>query len=102
MNVNILLEPAKTEKSTKKVESSQFTFMVAKNASKGQIAQAVEDAFGVNVLRVNTVSIAGKRRKFGKFTKTLPDRKKAVVVVKKGQSIDLFEAQKKGRGRKKR
>ena len=102
MNVNILLKPVKTEKSTKKAESSQFTFMVAKNASKGQIAKAVGEAFGVNVLRVNTVSIAGKRRRFGKFTKTLPDGKKAVVVLEKGQSIDLFEAQKKGQGRKNR
>lgn len=92
----ILKKPIITERSLKATNSSRFTFEVVRSATKGQIKKAVEEYFKVNVINVNTAKLAGSRRRVGRLRreKTNPDRKKAIVQLKSGQKIDLFEAQK--------
>lgn len=100
--MNILIRPIITEKSKKDAEGGKFTFDVNPDASKTQIEQFVEKAFGVNVLDVHTIHVHGKTKKFGKSRKfkKLADRKKAIVKLAAGQTIDLFTTEKK-RGKRK-
>lgn len=73
----------------------KYTFEVDSRAVKGQIKSAVTEFFGVNVLSVKTVKMPGrKKRKRGRRGFTMvPDGKKAVVEVKKGQKIELFDVE---------
>ncbi|MBI4058978.1 50S ribosomal protein L23 [Candidatus Microgenomates bacterium] len=98
--MNVLIKPILTEKSTKIVENlNAFTFEVDWAANKHQISQTVEETFGVEVVKVRTIKLAGKtkrvrnRRNFQK----LSDRVKAIVYLKKGQTIDLFPSEKKSK-----
>ena len=97
MASTILMRPVKTEKSTKLAESNKFVFLVTPTATKGQIKETVQKAFGVLVLSVRTITIVGKKKKSGrkKLEYQLPSSKRAIVRIKEGQSIDLFDAQKK-------
>lgn len=101
--MSILVKPIITEKSKKDAEGGKFTFGVNLDASKTQIEKFVEKAFGVTVLEVNTIHVHGKTKKFGKSRryKKLTDRKKAIVRLTQGQTIDLFGTEKKGKKKKK-
>jgi large subunit ribosomal protein L23 len=89
----VLQRPLITEKTMQLTAQDKFTFVVAKNASKHSIAETVEKQFKVNVIDVATSVIKGKLRKFGtkRVSKLLSDGKKAIIQLKKGQKIDLFE-----------
>lgn len=92
----ILQQPKITEKTMKLAEQNLYTFLVGKKANKEQIAKLVADKFKVSVLSVKTINIKGARkmqRGTRKFY-TLPDIKKAIVEIKKGQKIALFETPK--------
>lgn len=91
----IFKKPIITEKSMIEKAQNRYTFEVDTRASKGQIKKAAEEAFGVEVISVKTAKIAGKRRRVGRFRREVkkPDRKKAIIELKKGQKIDLFEVQ---------
>ena len=91
----VLKRPIITERSLAVTKEGKFTFEVDRLASKGQIKEAVESQFGVTVLSVNTMKLAGKRRRTGRRKReiTYPDGKKSVVQLKKGQKIDLFEVE---------
>ena len=87
----VLLRPVLTEKTTEMQESGRYTFEVARAATKLQGKRAVEEAFDVDVVKVNTMNVKGKRKRFGpKFVAQRP-RKKAVVTIASGQSITIFE-----------
>lgn len=88
---DILRRPIITEKGTLQLEQSKYTFEVDKRANKHQIADAVEAAFKVDVVTVNVSTVPGKRRRVGKRYGILPEWKKAVVTIKEGQRIDVFE-----------
>ncbi|MFL2761671.1 MAG: 50S ribosomal protein L23 [Dehalococcoidia bacterium] len=89
---NILRKPVVTEKSTRIMESSnRYTFEVLPSATKLQVKKAVEQAFGVNVVHVNTMNIRGKRKRYGPRFSIKPSRKKAIVTIADGQSITIFE-----------
>lgn len=90
---NIIKRPVITEKSISKTAFAEYTFVVDRAATKGQIKEAVEEFFGVNVVGLRTIKIKGKERKAGKRRTRikLPDLKKAVVKVKEGQKIEYFE-----------
>ena len=84
----ILRRPVVTEKSTLLRETNQYVIEVNPSASKGQIRQAIEERFKVNVLKIRTVRVSGKyRRKFGPVGGFQPDWKKAIVRIKAGQQI---------------
>lgn len=88
----IIRRPIVTEKSDKLAGLyNQYTFEVDRQANKIQIKQAVEEAFEVDVLGVNTSIIPGKRRRFGKRIVRKPAWKKAVVTIYPGQEIEGFE-----------
>ena len=87
----VLRRPLITEKSTLLQAYGQYAFEVDKEATKPQIKQAVEKSFNVKVTAVNVMTVAGKRRRLG--ARELPARswKKAVVTLKAGDKIELFE-----------
>lgn len=87
----ILRRPIITEKSTLLGEQGRYVFEVAKGATKHDIKRAVEDAFDVTVVRVHTMGVKGKRKRFGPRMTTLRSWKKAVVTLAPGDTITLFE-----------
>lgn len=93
MSLDVVLKPSITEKSFKLAQGGQFTFFVKKIASKHAIAQAIEELFKVDVIKVRTVKKAGKTKRSGKkrISKTLSDQKKAIVTLKPGQMIEYFK-----------
>ncbi|GAW90908.1 50S ribosomal protein L23 [Calderihabitans maritimus] len=87
----VLIKPVITEKSMALKEDNKYTFIVDKNANKIEIKKAVEELFNVKVLKVNTMNLKGKKKRMGRFEGKTPDRKKAIVTLKPGDKIDLFE-----------
>ena len=87
----VLLRPLITEKSTVLAGSDKYVFEVDIRANKTQVKEAVELAFNVEVAAVNTMKMKGKNRRFGRRVTKQPDWKKAVVTLKPGHSIELFE-----------
>ena len=73
------------------MEDNKYTFVVDLRATKPQIREAVERAFNVEVEKVNTMRVRGKVRRMGRYEGKRPDWKKAIVTVKDGQSIELFD-----------
>ena len=86
-----LRRPVITEKSTLLSEQGRYVFEVAKSATKHDIKRAVEEAFDVTVVRVNTMAVRGKRKRFGPRITTLRSWKKAIVTLAPGDTITLFE-----------
>ena len=86
---DIIKRPIITEKSYGGLPDNQYTFEVDRRANKIEIRRAVEEIFKVNVLKVNTVKVAGKKRRFGRRVTTTSQWKKAVVTLKEGQKISL-------------
>jgi len=89
---SIIERPIVSEKSMNAARAGQYTFKVRKDANKIEIREAVERAFKVKVVRVNTLIVKGETRRWGRRPagKT-PDWKKAIVTLAPGQKIDLFE-----------
>lgn len=88
---DILIRPIVTEKSTALMEQGKYTFRVPLAATKIQIRQAVEQIFKVKVQAVNTVRYEGKLKRMGRTQGRRSDWKKAVVTLKPGEAIELFE-----------
>ena len=88
---DILRRPVITEKSTILQEEGRYTFEVALNATKHQIKEAVEEAFNVRVLQVNTMHVRGKRKRFGPRIAQGRSWKKAIVLLSPGDTITIFE-----------
>ena len=87
---DILLRPVVSEKSYGLLDEGKYTFVVATDANKTQIKQAVEEVFRVKVTGVNTLNRQGKRRRtrFGWGKRV--DTKRAVVTLAEGDRIDIF------------
>lgn len=88
---DILIRPIVTEKSTALMEQGKYTFRVPLAATKIQIRQAVEKIFKVKVQAVNTMRYEGKLKRMGRTQGRRSDWKKAVVTLKPGEAIELFE-----------
>ena len=92
MNIaRVLKRPIVTEKSTLLGESGRYVFEVDLDASKHEIARAIEWAFDVKVVKVNTLKVPGKMKRYGRRPTKQPDWKKAIVALSAGDSIQLFE-----------
>jgi large subunit ribosomal protein L23 len=87
----ILRRPIITEKSTFLGDNAQYVFEVAKDANKIEIRRAVEEIFKVDVRAVNIIRVPGKMRTMGRSRGMTSPRKKAVVTLKPGQRIELFQ-----------
>lgn len=87
----IVIRPIISEKSYEMIEHNRYTFEVAKEAKKPEIASAVEEIFHVTVTDVNTMRVNGKPRRV-RYNKGLSRSwKKAVVTLKEGDTIEFFE-----------
>ena len=90
MSDTVLIRPVITERSMSETNARRYTFAVAKNASKHEIAIAVSDAFKVDVLAVNVIHVPGKSRRLGRRIGRRPDWKKAIVTIAEGQRIEKY------------
>ncbi len=84
-----ILAPVITEKATLLSEQNKVVFRVAMDATKDDIASAVEQLFKVKVVKVNTLISKGKTKRFRGRMGRRSDVKKAVVTLEEGQSIDI-------------
>ena len=87
----ILIAPVVSEKSYSLIEASKYSFRVHPKAHKTQIRQAVEELFDVKVLGVNVLKVRPKPKRRGLHRGTKPGWKKAVVQLREGDKIDIFE-----------
>jgi large subunit ribosomal protein L23 len=88
---DILRRPIVTEKSTLLQEQGRYSFEVAVRATKHEIKRAVEAAFDVKVLKVNTMNMKGKPKRFGPRLVMQKSWKKAIVILVPGETITIFE-----------
>ena len=90
---DIVLAPVITEKSMSGIADKKYTFKVAKDAGKVEIANAIEEVFaGVKVEKVNTINVRGQERRRGRFSGYTASWKKAIVTLKKdSKPIEFFD-----------
>jgi large subunit ribosomal protein L23 len=87
-----IVRPLITEKSSAAYQDrGEYTFEVHPDASKTQIRSAIEQLFGVKVTGVWTMNIRGKERRMGRTTGRRPNWKKAIVTLREGDTIEIFE-----------
>ncbi len=89
---DVLIQPVVTEKALGLMEENKYTFYVLPAANKIEIKNAVQKQFDVDVLKVTTVKVRGKQRRQGRYVGKTSDRKKAIVKLKAGSKIELFES----------
>jgi large subunit ribosomal protein L23 len=87
----VLRRPLVTEKNTALQAQGKYTFEVAGEANKEQIKRAVEKAFNVTVTRVNVIIMPGKEQRMRGRLVLSPPWKKAIVTLKAGDKIEIFE-----------
>ena len=87
----VLLAPVVSEKSYSLIEASKYSFRVHSKAHKTQIRQAVEELFDVKVIKVNVLKVQPKPKRRGASQGTRPGWKKAVVQLRAGDKIEVFE-----------
>ena len=87
----VLLAPVVSEKSYSLIGDRKYSFRVHKDAHKTQVRQAVEELFDVKVLRVNIAKVHAKPKRRGFHKGTKPGWKKAIVQLREGESIEIFE-----------
>ena len=87
--LDTIIAPNITEKSTSLSEYNKIVFKVQKAASKNSIIKSIEKIFKVNVIKINTINIKGKTKIVRNKKTYKSGYKKAIVTLKKGQSIDL-------------
>ena len=90
---DIIRRPVITEQSMSETESKKYVFEVAKDATKIDIARAVEELFSVKVVKVNTLNVTGKMKRTGRYPAgRRPSWKKAVVTLSEdSKNIEFFE-----------
>lgn len=92
--MSILKSPLVTEKISLMNEKGKYGFIVESTANKVEIKLAIEKLYGVNVNKVNTISVLGKKKtrstKAGKVVGRKPDYKKAIVTLAAGEVIDFY------------
>ena len=87
----MLRRPVITEKSTSLQEEGKYAFEVSSRSNKILIRAAVEKAFNVKVTAVNVMTVRGKTKVIGRRKVQMPSWKKAIVTLKEGEKIELFE-----------
>ena len=89
---DIIIAPVITEKSMSGIADKKYTFKVAKDANKIEIANAVEEIFKVKVAKVNTMSVRGQARRMGRYAGYTASWKKAIVTLKEdSKTIEFFD-----------
>ncbi|MDD5605837.1 MAG: 50S ribosomal protein L23 [Patescibacteria group bacterium] len=89
---SVVKKPVISEKSISAQSSgNKYTFLVSAQATAKQVAMAVTDAFGVEVVKTNVINLPAKIKRFRRIKGIRAGRKHVVVTLKKGQTIPLFE-----------
>ena len=90
---DVILQPIITEQSMEAVDEKKYVFKVAKDAGKIEIKKAIEQIFGVKVIKVTTTTVHGKKKRTGSYPEgTTPTWKKAVVKLSEdSKTIEFFE-----------
>lgn len=89
----ILIQPLLTEKITAmREQANKVGFLVRRDANRIEIKQAVEAALKVKVERVRVLNVTGKTKRLGRFSGKRPDWKKAIVTLKEGEKLELYES----------
>lgn len=88
---DIIKKPVVSEKSYDLLADNKYTFYVNPAANKIEIKKAIEEIFKVTVLKVNTLNVKGKEKRMGRAVGRTNDRKKAIVTLKEGDKIEVFE-----------
>ena len=86
---DIIIAPVITEKSMANRQNNVYTFKVSKSATKTDIKKAVEEAFKVSVVDVNTLNTKSKKRRLGRYSGRTKTYKKAIVTLAAGSSIEI-------------
>lgn len=90
---DVLVQPLLTEKITAMREgSNKVGFLVRRDANRIEVKRAVEAALNVKVAKVNILNIMGKTKRLGRFSGKRPDWKKAIVTLKEGEKLELYES----------
>jgi len=87
----ILIKPLVTEKITALGAQGKYGFEVCRPANKIEIAKAVENAYGVRPIKVSVSNVSGKKVRYGRTSGKTKSWKKAVVTLKKGEKLEIFE-----------
>ena len=87
--LDTIISPNVTEKATSLSEYNKIVFKVHKGANKNSIKKSIEKIFKVKVVKINTTNLKGKTKMVKNKKAYKPSYKKAIVTLKKGQSIDL-------------
>lgn len=88
---DILKKPIVSERSMGLTAENKYSFYVDPKANKIEIKHAVQELFKVTVTDVNTMNVKGKTKRMGKYLGRTADRKKAIVTLKDGDKIEIFE-----------
>ena len=91
---SVLKKPIVSEKSTELRETqNKYTFVVSKDATKGQVRSAIEKAYGVTVSKVATCILRGKRKRRGMNIGMASNWKRAIVTMPEGSKLPIFDEQ---------
>ena len=89
---DLIIRPLLTEKSTSLREMrNQICFEVRRKANRTEVKRAVGATLNVKVAKVNIINVDGKRKRLGRFTGKRPNWKKAIVSLKAGEKLTIFE-----------
>lgn len=89
---DLIIRPLVTEKSTAlREQGNKVCFVVHQEANRNSIKWAVEETLNVKVEKVHVLNMIGKTKRLNRFEGKRPDWKKAIVTLKKGEKLDLFE-----------
>ena len=88
---DVLVRPLVTEKASAMMQENKYTFVVALDANKTEIRQAIEELYKVKVVNVTTLRVLGKTKRMGKYQGKRSDYKKAIVRLAEGNTIPVFE-----------
>ncbi len=89
---DLIVRPLLTEKSTALRETqNQYCFEVMLHANRNEVKKAVEATLNVKVEKVRILNVSGKEKRLNRFVGRRPDWKKAIVTLKKGEKLQLFE-----------
>lgn len=87
----ILVKPLVTEKATNLSGQNKYVFIVSIDANKIEVSKAIEEVYGVNPINVNIIKMKGKQVARGRVAGRRKDFKKAIVTLKKGETIQVYE-----------
>jgi len=87
----VLEKPLITEKVTDLGMYNKYAFQVSLNANKSEVKKAVKEVYGVEPISVNIVNLNGKKVRFGRVSGKTKDKKKAIITLKKGEKIEVYQ-----------